>query len=707
MSRAFDRLSPALQYQIVNGLGFAELRPVQEMAIPPVLDGKNCVVLAPTAGGKTEAAFFPLLSRMDAEDWSPVSVIYVSPLRALINNQEPRLAQYAGLIGRRAFRWHGDVRTAERRAFINEPTDILLTTPESLEVMLMSRNVPARRLFRHLQAVVIDEIHAFVGDDRGGHLSAILERLSRYCENDVQRIGLSATVGNPDEIAAWTAGGSKRECVVVDPGGASATARVHLDYVANLENATRVIAELYPGTKRLVFADSRRMVESIGRSLRGRGIDAFVIHSSLSFDERRRAEEAFVQGTDCAIIATSALELGIDIGDLDHVFQIDAPRTVAAFLQRMGRTGRRPGTERNCTFLATEDDSLIQAAALIRLFQRGFVEPIRPIRRAPHILAHQLLALAIQESGVPESDWWGWISPASAFTEVTAADREELLTHMLGEGILVRDRGRLALGPRGEQLYGWRNFLELYSVFMTSEEMTVLWGTEELGKLETNFVTQQDFGQFTFILGARTWRALSVDLQHGVIHVEPVADAKDAQWQGQPALLHRELCEAIREVLTSRDEDACWSTRARTRIAAARAEHDFLPREGSLLIEDADGFVFWTFAGGRANNLLAKVLESLVGERVTAGNLAIKFRDGAATSRVRIADGVRLLHAQGRPNAEDALCFAASCARARLSKFQPCLSERLEATYLADLLTDPTGARQVVATSCRTRSFDG
>src|SRR6266542_2373715 len=135
---AFDRLSPALQYQIANGLGFRELRPVQEEAIPPLLDRKSCVVLAPTAGGKTEAAFFPLLSQMDTEDWRPVSVIYVAPIRALLNNQDERLTRYAGLIGRRAFKWHGDVPPSKRRGFISEPADILLTTPESLEVMLMS-----------------------------------------------------------------------------------------------------------------------------------------------------------------------------------------------------------------------------------------------------------------------------------------------------------------------------------------------------------------------------------------------------------------------------------------------------------------------------------------------------------------------------------------------------------------------------------------
>ena len=197
---SFDRLTPALQYQIANTLGFAGLRPVQEQAIDTILDGKNAVVLAPTAGGKTEAAFFPLLSAMDAGDWAPVSVLYLSPIRALLNNQADRLARYAGLVGRRVFKWHGDVTATERKRFLRDPADILLTTPESLEAMLMGTKVPTRELFAGLRAVVIDEVHAFADDDRGAHLAAILERLTRFCGRDVQRIGLSATVGNPDEF---------------------------------------------------------------------------------------------------------------------------------------------------------------------------------------------------------------------------------------------------------------------------------------------------------------------------------------------------------------------------------------------------------------------------------------------------------------------------------------------------------------------------
>ena len=166
MSTSFERLAPALQYQIHATLGFRDLRPVQLLTIDAVLDGDNCVVLAPTAGGKTEAAFFPILSAMDTGDWHPTSCIYLSPIRALLNNQEDRIARYAALLGRRVFKWHGDVSQHTRAPFLRSPADILLTTPESLEAMMMSARIPAERLFAGLRAVVIDEIHAFADDDR-------------------------------------------------------------------------------------------------------------------------------------------------------------------------------------------------------------------------------------------------------------------------------------------------------------------------------------------------------------------------------------------------------------------------------------------------------------------------------------------------------------------------------------------------------------
>lgn len=697
MSSAFDRLSPALQYQIVNSLGFRDLRPVQNQAIEQILAGNNCVVLAPTAGGKTEAAFFPLLSLMDCEAWKPVSVIYVAPIRALLNNQEERLHNYAQLLGRRAAKWHGDVSTTKKDSFIGDPADILLTTPESLEVMLMSKRVPAARLFANLKAVVIDEIHAFVGDDRGGHLSAVLERLSRFCGNDIQRIGLSATVGNPPEILTWAAGSSGRKGVVVDPGGGKAKPELKLDYVGSLANAAKVISQLHLGKKRLVFVDSRRKVEALGKYLAEYEVDVYVTHSSLSFDERKMAEQAFSEGRDCVIVSTSALELGIDIGDLDHVIQIDAPTTVASFLQRMGRTGRRGDAEPNCLFLATSHDALVQAAALLRLHARRFVEDLRVSHKSAHMLAHQIMALSIQEGGVPASDWWAWVSAATPFQGLVDDDRNELVRHMLGENILANVGGRLVLGDRGEKLYGWRNFSELYAVFQTPQTLKVLWGTQEIGSIDTLFAEQEELANLSFILSARSWRARDINWKEGVVFVEPIKDSALPRWQGSPELLHWDLCRSIRDVLTSDSEDAVWSSRAIAELASIRAEHEFLSADNMDLVPDPQGYRLWTYAGGRANNLVGRVLESVLGSKITINNFFVGFREKAAESALAIKQAVAQLHQEQRPNHDDAVRFASLCSRRRLSKFQPCLSDRLESEFLAEMLTDPETSRRAIA----------
>jgi len=182
----FDTLHPALQHHIINNLGWRELRPFQEAVIPAILAGQHLIILAPTAGGKTEACFFPVLSRMLSAGWTGLSVLYICPIKALLNNLDIRLQRYCALLGRRAALWHGDVKTHSRKQILRDPPDCLLTTPESLEVMLVSSHVDPSSLFRNLQVVIIDEIHAFAGDDRGWHLLAVLERLTRLAGREVQ-----------------------------------------------------------------------------------------------------------------------------------------------------------------------------------------------------------------------------------------------------------------------------------------------------------------------------------------------------------------------------------------------------------------------------------------------------------------------------------------------------------------------------------------
>jgi ATP-dependent helicase Lhr and Lhr-like helicase len=253
-----ERLHPHLQHAIVNELGWRSLRPVQEMTIDAVLDGCNSVVLAPTAGGKTEAAIFPLLSRILTQNLKPVSILYVCPIRALLNNQEERLESYARMVGLDVFKWHGDVSDSKKQRFRDSPAHILMTTPESLEVMFISARTDTRALFPELSAVVIDEVHAFAGDDRGAHLASLLERLGTLCGRDIQRIGLSATVGNPQLIGEWLQGSSARPFRLVDPPRPPAQRDLHVDYVSDLAEAASGIMQMARGKKSLVFVEILR-----------------------------------------------------------------------------------------------------------------------------------------------------------------------------------------------------------------------------------------------------------------------------------------------------------------------------------------------------------------------------------------------------------------------------------------------------------------
>ena len=406
----FSRFAPRLQESIASRLGWATLRPVQELAGAAILDGKNAVVLAPTAGGKTEASMFPTLSMLVEHQAEGVGAIYLAPIKALLNNQSDRLGLYTEMVGLSRFLWHGDIESQARKAFIAEPSELLMTTPESLEVMLASTKVPIGKLFRNLRIVVIDEVHALAGTDRGAHLMSVLERIADHSVHDVQRVGLSATVGNPGVILQWIRGTSKREGVVVDPPKPPAKRQIAVQLDPELATLATRAAELAKGKKSLFFCESRALTETVADRMRDRGTDVFVHHSSVSLEERRLAEERFAGGGSAAIVCTSTLELGIDVGDLDNVFQANAPGTVSSFLQRMGRTGRRASTTANTTFFCDNPEAVLQAVALVELAREGWVESIPAQQRCWPVLVHQLLAFTLAAGGIARNLAWEKLS---------------------------------------------------------------------------------------------------------------------------------------------------------------------------------------------------------------------------------------------------------------------------------------------------------
>lgn len=682
-----ERLHPHLQHAIVHDLGWRSLRPVQELTIDALLDGCNSVVLAPTAGGKTEAAIFPLLSRILSENLKPVSALYVCPIRALLNNQEARLHSYARMVGLDVFKWHGDVADSRKQRFRDAPAHLLMTTPESLEVMMISARTDARAIFEGLSAVVVDEVHAFAADDRGAHLASLLERLVALCGRDIQRVGLSATVGNPHVIGEWLQGSSRRPLRIVDAPRSKASRDLRLDLCGDIGEAAAGIGQIARGKKSLVFVESRSKAEKVAHALSGRGVEVFIHHSSVSRTDRALAEDQFARGQNTAIVCTSTMELGIDVGDLDQVIQVDAPATVASFLQRIGRTGRRPNTRANCTFFCLSPESLLQSVALLRLGQSGWVEDVQPAAHAMHVLAHQVMALILQEGGISRHKLRPWVEAAYPFSSISEQRLQELVDTMLQRDILYEADGLLSLGQRGEKLYGRKNFFELYAVFTAPPVMRVQHGKEDVGYIQSLFVSMHDHnkGPLSFRLSGRAWEVGQVDWSKGVLHVRPSEHGRVPSWLGVPGVLSTMLCQAMMDVLLHEGDEAGWLTRtAALELASMRESYGGLLEFGAAPLEDhSDGVQWHTFAGGAVNRLLAAGLEARSGKKWVAGNLSLRCKDLPVTAA---GDAIRSLADQNwEGTAADA---ARGMARGMLSKFQPCLPEDAEDRLLAERLFD-------------------
>jgi ATP-dependent Lhr-like helicase len=691
----FDRLHPSLRFHIVNSLGWPSLRPVQKMAIDAVLAGENVILLAPTAGGKTEAAFFPLLSQTISENWSGLSVLYLSPIKALLNNQAERLQRYYQLVGREVRVWHGDVSHSVKRRLAQQPPDCLLTTPESVEAILVSASISHRALFHTLRAVVIDEAHAFAGDDRGWHLLFLLQRLQQIAGRELQRLGLSATVGNPEQLIDWVGIGSSRPGRVLRPPEElhPSRAQVQLDYVGNLANAAHVIAALHRGEKRLVFCDSRSRVEQLAALLRAAGVTTHVTHSSLSLDERRQAERAFGAGQNCVIVATSALELGIDVGDLHRVIQVDAPRTVSSFLQRMGRTGRRAEMTRNCLFLATSEQALLQAAGIIRLWESGYVEPVQPPPHPLHILAQQVMALVLEHQGVTLPECLATFDKVLAFAQLDTTQLQSVIRDLCDLGILWMDTGLLSFAVRGETRFGRRNFLELCSVFTAPPEFAILYGRENLGSVhESTFLTRHSNEPTVLLLAGHSWRVRYVDWSRRIASVEPAEVGGRSVWRGQGQHLSFALCRAIHEWLAADTEPDWLSRRARQQLAESRLRFDWLPPDTTCLRREQTGpFRWWTFGGGKANAALADALRAESGLEVRSHNFAVEF-DGQ-TSLQMCLQGTEKLRER------DLSTLSPDVDEAAISglKFNDCLSGEVATSILRSRLVDREALGAILA----------
>lgn len=653
MSDVFERFAPFIQEYIYRN-GWTELRKVQLDAAAVIFDGdENLLLTTPTASGKTEAAFFPVISELYADPSNSFGVLYIAPLKSLINDQFGRIEALLDESGIPVYHFHGDVAQSHKAKAIKNPKGIIQITPESLESMLINRSNDVFRLFCDLRYVIIDELHTLTGSDRGNQIICQLSRIGQMIGHHPRRIGLSATVGDVQTACDWLSMGSGRATVCPDTPREKLKWRLGLEqfYIGSnglaqsTEEAARSEAAdepkkaqtpaLDPGysyvydcvkdRKCIVFSNSREETEYITATLRQiadkKGEpDVFSIHhGNLSASIREGAELDLkndeIVNTTCA---TVTLELGIDIGKLERIVQIEAPNSVSAFLQRMGRSGRR-GSPPEMMMVFREESplpdtplpqlipwQLLQGIAVVQLYaEERFIEP--PIRKKlPYsLMFHQTLSILKASGELTPARLAARVMSLPPFEGVSAEDYKKLLVSMVSNDFIERtESGGLIIGLRGERL---TSSFKFYAVFKDSEDFTVRCGSDEIGTI----TSPPPVGD-RFALAGRVWEVDELDVKGRLVFVHAVGGKMEISWPGDYGEIHTKILKRMQRVLTEDTEYPYLKPNARTRLSETRAlaaRTEMLKRP--IVHLGGYSYALFPWVGTRQFRTLRKLLHSL------------------------------------------------------------------------------------------------
>ena len=586
----FDRYAPFVQEYIYRNR-WENLRAIQVAAGEAIFNTDDNVLLtASTASGKTEAAFFPIITLFSEDMPRSVGCIYIGPLKALINDQFSRLNDLCAEADISVWHWHGDVAQSHKSKLMKHPSGILQITPESLEAMLLHKHAAIPKLFGDLRFVVIDEVHSLLRGDRGGQTLCLIERLSRLAGVNPRRIGLSATIGDPEKTGEFLSLGTGRRTIIPKIEAKGSRWRLSMEhfYVKNTqaaedrtdiealpvleektdqapENADPGIGYIFEhtrGKKCLVFVNSREECETVTTTLRQycermHEPDRFLIHhGNLSASYRETAEQIMKDDSQyMTTVTTATLELGIDIGRLERAFQIDAPWTVSSFLQRMGRTGRRE-LPPEMWFVIREDEpeiramlpstipwKLLQGIALIQLYlEERWVEPPRLDRLPFSLLYHQTMSTLASCGELSPRALADRVLRLSYFHRISQEDFKVLLRHLIRtDHIQQTEQGGLIVGLAGERVV---NSFKFYGVFQENEEYTVRCEAQELGTV----VLPPPVGEKLAIAG-HVWLVLDVDHKRHLVYCEQVKGSIPAYFGQCPGDLHTKILARMRRVL--------------------------------------------------------------------------------------------------------------------------------------------------------------
>ena len=534
---------------LFKDMGWRGLRSLQRKAYESINQGGNTLLTAGTASGKTEAALLPVLSTLLTEgefynSKTPV-MFYVAPLKALINDIYARIKKLTSRTPLTVYSWHGDVSKREKTLAL-KGSSIIVTTPESLEGMFVSKKIDQQAFFQNVRFMLIDELHALINGPRGAQLASLIERMDNLSRYRVQRIAMSATIGNPEEVLDWLKGGSDRETVHV--GDSKQSDKMLLVRRRSLEALKEDIDKMLQSSgKCIIFTSSKQEAEVLNHYLDRKGYAPLLHHGSIGRGIREKTENTFKDsGEHRIMIATTTLEMGIDIGDVSYVFFYSVPKSAASFMQRLGRAGRKSGVARAVLYVNTdlenENKLLTEHLALfanVQLFKEGDVEPLEIPRFYPQILGHQIISEIISKGKAGPAD----LAPmkrAYCFGDIEADDLKELLNGLCEKDYLTKRGTQYRLSRKGNNLFGGASVGEFLSVFDAGTTFSVYYGEKEIGKIHYATLSSQkkleggDFSQ-RFILAGRAWKVIEADPFKKTLKVSPAQKGVKPMWLGKSA----------------------------------------------------------------------------------------------------------------------------------------------------------------------------
>lgn len=582
MGSAFELLHDAVKKKLWD-MRWVELRSIQSQAVRHLLGGgSDCIIASPTAGGKTEAAFLPVLSAIADDPMGGVRAMYIGPLKALINDQFGRLEELCARMEMPVHKWHGDVGESERKALVANPGGVMLITPESLEAMFVLRSGRISEIFSRLSFVVIDELHAFLGSPRGAQLRSLLHRLRTRAGCDPVRIGLSATIGNFDDALRWIRPDGSPATLIRDVGTSELKVAVrgiwrrqrnddepasdaNSDDDPSIAELARTILVACRGTTNLLFANTKGQIEELADELVSQAKafalpDEIVVHhGSLSKEQREYAEARLKEGRPCTAVCSNTLEMGIDIGQIDTVVQVAAPWSVTSLVQRLGRSGRKRGQARKLRAYFVEDEpaagddtwprlhlEFLQGVAVVELMLERFVEPAEMARAQWSTLIQQVMSMLAETGGLTASMLKARILDSRAFASMSDRDFALLLRNLGKEDLIEQlADGSLVLGLKGQRIVEHYSF---FAAFRTPVEFRVINGSAEIGMLPE--LTAPMPGDHV-ILAGRRWKVERVDPDRREILVVPSQGRKRPKFTSLGADVHAAVHEKMRSLLGS------------------------------------------------------------------------------------------------------------------------------------------------------------